>query len=78
MKNSLDFSREPFKDLETLLDKMVLPSVYQMIMKLLITKGNPTLMPKGDTDEKLNDLSRKKMPPLTLLQEGENRMWSSK
>ena len=44
-----------------------------MIMNILITKGNPILMPKGSTDEKLIDLSRKKMQPLTLLQEGSNR-----
>ena len=45
-----------------------------MMMKVLITKGNPTLMPKGATDEKLNDLSRKKVQPLTLLQERSNRI----
>ena len=56
------------KDLETLLDKIDLPSVYQMIMKILITKGNLTLMPKEATDEHLNDLSRKRVHPLTFLQ----------
>ena len=45
------FKDNPPKDLETLLVKIDLPSVYLMIMKILITKGNPTLMPKGATDE---------------------------
>ena len=38
------FKDNPPKDLRTLLDKIDLPSVYHMIMKILITKGNPTLM----------------------------------
>ena len=67
------FKDNPPKDLETLLDKIDLPSGYLMITKLLITKGNQTLMPKEATDEHLNDLSRKKVQPLTLLQEGSNR-----
>ena len=49
------------KDLKPLLDKIDLPSVYLMIMKIVITKGNPTLMPKGATDQQINDLSRKKV-----------------
>ena len=56
MKNSLNFQKESPQDLETLLPKIDLPSIYIMIMKILITRGNPTLMPKGATDEKLNDL----------------------
>ena len=54
------FKESPPKGLITLLDKIDLPSVYHMIMKILITKGNPTLMPKEATDEHLNDLSRKR------------------
>ena len=67
------FKNNPPKDLETHLDKIDLPSVYLKIMKILILKGNPTLTPKEATDEHLNDLSRKKVEPLTLLQEGSNR-----
>ena len=71
MKNSLKliFKHNPPKDLETLLDKIDLfsYSVSLMIMKILITKGNPTLMPREPTDEHLNDLSRKQVQLLTLL-----------
>ena len=70
------FKDNPPKDQKTHMDKIDLPSVYLMIMKTLITKGNPTLMlmPKGATDEKLNNLSRKRCNLLTLLQEGGNRI----
>ena len=57
------FKDSPPKDLKTFLDKTGLHGVYLMIMKILITKSNSTLMPKGATDEKLNDLSRKKVQP---------------
>ena len=40
------FKDNPPKDLETLLDKIDHPSIYQMILKILITKLKPTLMPK--------------------------------
>ena len=68
------FKDNPPKDLETLMDKIGPPSICPMIMIVLITKGNPTSMPKGATDEKLNDLSMKKVQPLTLLQEGSNKI----
>ena len=61
----------PPKKLKTLLDKIDLPSVYLMNMKILITKGNPTLMPKGAADEKLNYLSRKKVQPTYTPTRGE-------
>ena len=78
MRNILDFFKDnPPKDLKSLLDKMDLPSVCHTIMKILITKGNPTLISKGATDEKLNDLSREKVQPTTLLQEGSNRIYLS-
>ena len=34
------FEGNPPEDLKTLLDKIDLPSVYQMIMKILITQSN--------------------------------------
>ena len=55
------FEDNPPKDLKTVLDKIDFLSVYLMITKKWITKGSLTLLPKGATDEKLNDLSRKKM-----------------
>ena len=45
------------------MDEMDLHSVYLMIKKILVTKGNPTLMPKGATDEKLNDQLKKTVQP---------------
>ena len=44
------FNDNPPKDLEFSLT----------IMEILITKGNPTLMPKEATDEHPNDLSRER------------------
>ena len=35
------------------------PSVYQMIMKLLITMGNITLIPKDATEEKESKMIEK-------------------
>ena len=46
-KFTIHFIDNPPKDLETLFYKIDLPSAYLSIMKILITKGNPTLMPKG-------------------------------
>ena len=65
------FKDNPPKDLKTLLDKIDLPSVYLMIMKILITNGNSTLMPKGATGEKPNGLSTKKVIPTNTPTRGE-------
>ena len=54
------FNKDPPEDLETVLDKIDLLSVYHVIMQILITKANPTLMPKEGTDDTLNDISRKR------------------
>ena len=54
------FKENQPKDQGTLLVKIDLPCVYHKIMKMLITKGSPTLMPKEATDEHLNELSRKR------------------
>ena len=61
------------KYLKTLLDKIDLPSVYLIIMKILITKGNPTLMPKGATDKQLSNQSRKKVQPTYTPTRGEKQ-----
>ena len=55
----------PARDLETLLDNIDLPSIYLKIMKILTTKGNPTLMPTEATDEHMNDYQEKEKSATT-------------